>query len=188
LIVERVSDQPFEDFLAERIFEPLGMEHTQIVDRFPPEVSGAALSQVDPSAPQDFPIQVVGPGGQYSSIEDLMRWEAELRNVTLISPESLQLAQTPYVATEGSCGYGYAWQLCEYEGWPADMYHTGLRNGFQSMLYRAPSEGLAVIMVSNGSLEYANRALGFNVAYLYLEGEVWTELDAPCPDEFCDFR
>jgi CubicO group peptidase (beta-lactamase class C family) len=188
LIVERVSDQAFQDFMVQRIFEPLAMEHSQIVDRFPPEVDGAALSQVDPSAPPDLPERVVGSAGQYSSIEDLMRWEDELRNVTLISPESLQLALTPYVTTIETCEYGYAWQICERQGWPADVYHTGLRNGFQSMLYRAPSEGLAVIMVSNGGLENAYRMLGFNVAYLYLAGEIWREFDAPCESEFCELR
>ena len=192
LIVERVSDQAFEDFMAERVFEPLAMQHSQIVDRFPPEVGGAALSQLDtpppPGLPPDLPRRAVGFAGQYSSIEDLVRWEAELRDVTLISPESLELALSPLTGAPEPCGYGYGWVSCEYEGWPADVYHTGKWSGFESIFYDAPSEGLSVVMVSNGYLEKPYRALGYNVAYLYLEGEIWKELDEPCVGDFCDVR
>jgi CubicO group peptidase (beta-lactamase class C family) len=189
LIVERASDQAFEDFLAERVFEPLAMQHSQIVDRFPPEVSGAALSKLDPSVgPPDLPRRAVGFSGQYSSIDDLMRWEVELRDATLISSESLELALSPLTGPPEPCGYGYGWVSCEYEGWPADVYHTGKWSGFEAMFYRAPSEGLLVVMVSNGYLEKPYRALGYNVAHLYLEGEIWKDLDEPCEGDFCDLR
>lgn len=189
LIVERASDQSFEDFMAERVFEPLAMQHSQIVDRFPPEVSGAALSRLDPSVqPPDLPRRATGWAGQYSSVDDLMRWGVELRDVTLISPESLQLALSPLTGAPEPCGYGYGWVSCEYEGWPADVFHIGKLSGFESIFYRAPSEGLIVVMVSNGYLEKPYRALGYNVAHLYLEGEIWKELDEPCEGDFCDVR
>ncbi len=179
LLVERVAEQAFEDFMDERIFDPLGMENSEVVPRFPPDVDGGAWSYLG-SQPLTFPSRATGATQQYSSIEDLERWEAELRDPTLVSSETLELALTGHVARGDGCDYGYGWVICEEdEAWPYNQGHNGFIHGFRAMFFRVPSHGLAVMMASNGAFEGAYRAFMWNVAYLYLEGEIWQENVAP---------
>jgi CubicO group peptidase (beta-lactamase class C family) len=172
LLVERVAEQPFEDFMDERIFDPLGMENSEVVPRFPPDVEGGAVSYLG-TQPLMFPSRAVGSTQQYSSMADLERWEAELRDPTLVSPATLELALTGHVASGGGCDYGYGWAICEENGtWPYNQNHTGWTQGFRTMFFRVPSNGLAVVMASNGAFEGAYQAFMWNVARLYLEGEI----------------
>ena len=79
LVVERASGMSFRKFAARRIFEPLGMQHTQFIANHGSLVPNQALGYVD--GPNGFQISgsgsdVVGDGGAYSTIEDLARWDA----------------------------------------------------------------------------------------------------------------
>ena len=69
MIVERVSGQKYIDFLAERIFRPLGMDHTgESVG-----MSGRVAEFYDPDG-KKYPREVVGvlgAGGLSSTAEDL---------------------------------------------------------------------------------------------------------------------
>jgi CubicO group peptidase (beta-lactamase class C family) len=179
LVVERVAEQPFERFMKERIFNPLGMESSEVVPHWPPDVEGGAVSYLG-SMPLTFPSRATGATQQYSSIRDLERWEAELRDPTLVSTETLELGLTGHVARNDGCEYGYGWVICEDNGaWPYHQNHNGLIHGFRTMFFRVPSHGLAVMMASNGAFEGAYLALMWNVARLYLEGVIWQENTAP---------
>ena len=148
LLVERVAEQPFERFVDDRIFGPLGMESSEVVPRYPPDVEGGAFSYLG-SLQLTFPSRATGATQQYSSLKDLERWESELRNPTLVSPETLDLMWTGYVLQGDGCEYGYAWVICEenepWASWPPSQNHNGFIHGFRTMFFRVPSAGLAVM-------------------------------------------
>jgi CubicO group peptidase (beta-lactamase class C family) len=107
VLVARVSGRPLPDFLAERIFEPLGMPDTGFhvpadkLDRLPPY---HALPQmpVDDDLWKKPPLFPSGSGGLVSTLADLHRFGRMLlaQGGGLLSPESVRLMTTDHLTPE----------------------------------------------------------------------------------------
>ena len=148
LMVERRSGQSFPDFLATRIFSPLGMERTvAFVDgvnsvpnrAFGYVVDGDSVSFRDQSSTS----AVLGDGGIYSSIAELQRWDAALDTDRLL-PDSLRTL----MVTPGREDYGFGWRIDTFSG-HRRYGHTGSTSGFRNVIHRYPDLGLSVIILTN---------------------------------------
>ncbi len=171
LIVARVSGRPFDEFLRERIFEPLGMNSTvafvngknTVPNRtFGYSRKGEGFVETDQSATS----ATLGDGGVYSNLADLAKWDAALERHTLLSAGEMAAALTAVKLADGSqphwpttpgddnlnpgrpVSYGFGWFLDPYEG-RARMWHTGTTVGFHSAIERFTAEKLTVIVLCN---------------------------------------
>jgi len=79
LVVKNVAQRNLNEFAQERIFLPLGMKST----RFQHDHTAAVPEKVTGYLPRrggwdvaNSPLDVVGDGGLYSSVEDMLRWTA----------------------------------------------------------------------------------------------------------------
>jgi CubicO group peptidase (beta-lactamase class C family) len=172
VIVAKVSGQPYGVFLRTRIFSPLGMNHTIVFQKGTNEVANrafghswenGAFKETDQSATS----ATLGDGGIYSSLEDLMRWDAALGHHTLLSEKEFQPALTPVKLSDGSAprwpaepggdnlhpgkavAYGFGWFLDPYQGHERS-WHTGSTMGFRTVIERFAGGGaLSVIILSN---------------------------------------
>lgn len=186
LIVEKVSGQPFPEFLRRNIFAPLGMQHTRLNLRLqrtaPPDWRRAfgysrragAWERTD----QSLTSYVLGDGGIYSSIEDLARWEKELSSPRLLRRETLAQAMTATTSArplredraaaeaDSGLGYGFGWYVGTYRGLPV-VWHGGSTVGFRTHILRVPGDRLTVILLTNRN-EGDVAALARRVADLYL--------------------
>jgi CubicO group peptidase (beta-lactamase class C family) len=116
LLVEKLSGQSFAEFLAENIFQPLGMNNTLAFQEGISEVRHRAFGDtVDENgvtfADQSAFSAVLGDGGIYSSLDDLLKWDQALYTDRLLSDVSRQLAFTP-----GLNNYGFGWWIDELDG------------------------------------------------------------------------
>jgi CubicO group peptidase (beta-lactamase class C family) len=111
-LVEKLSGQPFADFLRERIFEPLGMNDTaffvpqnklsRLATVYQLTAQGLAPMPRDPdvSTPPGFPS---GGGGLYSTGGDYLRFaqmlanRGELNGVRILAPSSVALMTSNHV-------------------------------------------------------------------------------------------
>ncbi|CAF4183439.1 unnamed protein product [Rotaria magnacalcarata] len=150
LIVERASGKRFADFLYERIFLPLEMHGTIAFENGNSTVMHRAFGYSDISSSwtrtdQDQTSAVLGDGGIYSSIDDLLKWDAALYDNRLLNPESLRLMFTPVTMTdEPGVQYGIGWKIT------GDMiWHSGSTIGFRNVILRFPMRGLTVIVLTN---------------------------------------
>jgi CubicO group peptidase (beta-lactamase class C family) len=150
LIVERASGKRFASFLHERIFSPLGMKHTVAFEDGVSTVSNRAYGyRLTDSAwtrrDQSSTSAVLGDGGIYSSIDDLMKWDESLYDARLLSDESRRLAFSPHVATDKEdVSYGFGWRITGETLW-----HSGETTGFRNVIVRYPSRHLSVIILTN---------------------------------------
>ena len=180
MIVERVSGERFEDFLAQRIFGPLGMSHSvafvQQRNQIPNRAFGYRRQKSDERwqfSDQSPTSAVLGDGGIYSSIEDLARWDLALINHTLVDQNEMRPAFTP-AKVEGvklpdgtPAAYGFGWFLNPYKGHKR-MWHYGDTSGFQTAIQRFPDEKLTVIVLANRT-DLDIPGLALRVAELYLK-------------------
>lgn len=158
LIVERTSGQSFAQFLAERIFQPLGMKTAAVRDRpetviagraigYRPDRQGGGWTENDDHAAN----WIVGAGGVYASVEDLLLWDQALDSHRLVSREILSQAHSPAKLNDGqTSNYGFGWALADRVGHPA-VHHNGSWVGFRTAMARFPQQRLTVIVLSNAS-------------------------------------
>ena len=180
MVVEKLSGKPFGSFLDERIFAPLKMDHTVAYEKGKNEVAKRAFGNTKSDAgwketDQSSTSATLGDGGIYTSLEDMAKWDAALREHTLLSESDMQVALTP-VTIEGKATtepdgkpvtYGFGWFLDSYKGHPR-MWHYGETVGFRSTIQRFPKNGLTVIVLAN-RVDLVPAEYALQVVDLYLQ-------------------
>lgn len=150
LVVERASGKTFAEFLAARIFRPLGMAgtvaHQDGISTVAQRAYGYTRSGKGWQRTDQSPTSaVLGDGGIYSSIADLARWDAALYDDRLLGEASRRLAFAPAIASDDpEVAYGYGWRISGGQLW-----HSGESIGFRNVLVRWPRERLTVVVLSN---------------------------------------
>jgi CubicO group peptidase (beta-lactamase class C family) len=180
LVVEKASGLPFRRFLRDRIFAPLGMDGTVAYERGTNEVRDRAFGHSFENGAwretdQSPTSATLGDGGVYSSLRDMARWDAALRDRTSLNAAELELAMTPVVVPkdppaepDGSpAAYGFGWFLNPWKG-HARAWHYGETVGFRSAIERFVEDGVTVVVLCNrGDADAA--ALALKAAEPYLE-------------------
>ncbi len=182
-LVARVSGQPFSEFVDERIFTPLGMTRS-----FVPDYAGSWPSGPDDTLPQidnraighsragdGFEVDddhmlnsIVGAGGVFSTVTDLLRWDQALYTDRLVSHATLDEAFTSGVLNDGSeFGYGFGWGVDSHRG-HRRISHGGAWVGFRTVIVRYPEIRLTVIVLTNLSMRNPN-ALADELAVSFFE-------------------
>jgi CubicO group peptidase (beta-lactamase class C family) len=151
LIVERVSGMDLADFMKQRIFQPLGMDHTLMYEHDRgPQVPDRAYGYSENDGKwtrtdQDVTSATRGDGGIYSNIDDLAKWDAALYTDKLLDADSRRLAFTPKdPLADPDVDYGFGWRLSGDTVW-----HSGESIGFRNVIVRWPGQHLTVIILSN---------------------------------------
>src|SRR5882724_7021266 len=172
IIVARASGKSYGEFLRQRIFVPVKMNHTVAYQKGKNEVSNRAFGHskekgLFKETDQSSTSATLGDGGIYSNLEDLARWDDALRNHTLLTEKEFQPALTPVKLNDGSeprwplepnddnlhpgkpVSYGFGWFLDPCQGHPR-MWHTGTTMGFRTVIERfTEGAGLTVIILCN---------------------------------------
>lgn len=180
LIVEKISGQPFPEFLKKRIFERLGMEKTVAYVRGRTEVSNRAFGHSKRNGQwletdQSPTSATLGDGGIYSSLEDLRKWDDAWRSNKLLREEEIKLALTPVIVPgrgpiepDGTAAaYGFGWFLNPWKGYRR-IWHYGETRGFRTAIHRFPDENLTVIVLAN-RFDLDASSLALKVAEFYLK-------------------
>lgn len=178
MIVEKVSGKPFGQFLHDRIFVPLKMSHTLAYEKGKNEVPHRAYGHTREKdgwreTDQSPTSAVLGDGGIYTSIDDLVKWDRALREHTLLSASEMQPALAPVQPTGGPAkfdngtpvSYGFGWFLDPYKGHKR-MSHDGSTIGFRTTIQHFPDDNLTVIVLANRQ-DVNPAGLALKVADLY---------------------
>ncbi len=153
IIVGRVSGMSFAEFSSKRIFEPLGLEHTQWRDDYRRIVKGrsaAYTALADGTFEINRPTEYVhGNGGILTTVGDLLTWNQALTTGRLGGREFVALMHETGRLNDGSdIVYAGGLRVAESVGVPA-VSHTGSTAGYRAFTARYPDQGIAVAMLCN---------------------------------------
>jgi CubicO group peptidase (beta-lactamase class C family) len=171
-IIEKISGQPYEQFVQQHIFEPLGMRQSYYdhPTRIIPRRAAGYQKGPDGYANAEYlsMTQPYAAGALASTIDDLALWERALIGGTLLRPETLERAWTPYRLVDGSLtDYGYGWGIGEWQG-RRTMEHSGGIHGFATYALRMPSEGVFVALLSNNPGSVSTELVVLKIAALLI--------------------
>lgn len=167
LVIERIADQPLEDVLRTRIFEPVGMPGTLLRhdDReFVP--NSATLHLYRPGGKFEKVINGTvcsGAGGIASTIDDMLCWMAHMATPQIGSAATWSALQTPQMLANGT-STNYALGLIRHEHRGIDtLWHSGGVLGGNAQMLKAPELGLDIVIITNrddvSSVALANKVL-----------------------------
>jgi CubicO group peptidase (beta-lactamase class C family) len=178
-IVEIVSGKPYDAFLRERIFVPLGMNDTGFVvpadkqSRMLPFLRRNPQGQwtVNPPPPITSDVYFSGATGLISSAHDYARFEqmllngGELDGKRLLAPRTVELMRTNQVGdlyhgmrgNESGMGYGLGVSVTLDETravWPRSNGSAGWYGAFGTLTWNDPREGIVgVLMIQQPSTQ-----------------------------------
>lgn len=158
-IVESVSGMHFEDFVEERIFEPLGMNDSFVYNM---RNDTAVSLYVEKGVPgyyhrgwrwremtNEYLNGVMGDKNIYTSVEDLYKYDRALDNFTLlpdsIISESFERGSPKYWKRKNN--YGFGWRI--KENMDSTVFHFGWWKGFRTFYIRDMKHQKTLIVLSN---------------------------------------
>lgn len=159
-IVEDVTGMPYARYLRDRIFEPLGMEHSDVFrsERVAPQLAtGYELRARGAERLPDLDLIPVPGGGVFSSTRDMAAYAAALlggganEHGRVLQPGTLASMFEPHYQPDPRiAGMGLAFFRANLGGHLV-VEHDGIRPGFDSQLLVAPDDGVGVIAFANGA-------------------------------------
>jgi D-alanyl-D-alanine carboxypeptidase len=168
-IIARTSGKPWDVFLGERVFAPLGMSSTRATtttDLVPNRARGYVWQNGRyVNAPEYVALR---PSGAFlSTVLDLAQWDAALYGDRVLAKESRDAMWTPVRLSDGTTfGYGFGWRIDSLAG-HRRTHHGGTLPGFSAGIVRYPDDSLTVIVLTNGNGVNADN-LAFEVGGIYL--------------------
>jgi len=159
--IERISGQSFEDFLYERVFEPIGMYQSAVrrTDRhLLPNSASAHMTDLEGRFQRNddlniFTTELAGDGGVVSTVDDMLLWLRNMDKKLVGTEKSWQLITTSQRLTNGTpTHYGLGLVTGRYRGLDI-LYHAGGGTGTNAHLVTVPSAQVDVVcMVNNHNL------------------------------------
>ncbi|KAA6447671.1 serine hydrolase domain-containing protein [Bacillus swezeyi] len=163
-IIEKVSGQPYEQYMEEHIFHPLGLSHTYAGRQ---ALNGEELSEgfkigfFKSRAYQAPDYRGNTPAGYIMTDgEDLAKWlQYQLLNKNNDDDiqKWIEKSHKPNVETkteESDVYYGFGWSVKQKNGRTKEIFHAGSNPNFSSFLIIRPKEKTAVGILANMNSAY----------------------------------
>lgn len=173
LVIQRVSGEPWEQFLKERLWQPIGMDTVATRAALPRNSSRAQPYELIDGKVRRVnhslrPQVSDAAGSAWSTLDDMILWaqfllrdgitkdgrrllsqkamETMFRPQQLIDPKHYY--PTASLTHPNWISYGLGWYQQDFQGQKID-YHTGSLNGAVAMLGLDRARGLAIVVMAN---------------------------------------
>jgi CubicO group peptidase (beta-lactamase class C family) len=154
ILIHKVCGKFYGDFLQERVFQPLGMSNTRIINEAEIIANRAAGYQLVKGEikNQDWvspTLNTTADGALYFNTLDLTKWDAALYTEKLLKKSSLNEMWTPVRLKDGTTfPYGFGWTVNQHNGHQR-VEHAGGWQGFAAHIARYIDDRLTVIVLTN---------------------------------------
>lgn len=169
-VVKRITGQPLREFAQQRLFAPLGMTHTRIVD----DHSAIVADKAEGYDGTDGTFvrlmsngEQTGDAGVQTTLEDLATWDRNFYDGKVGGNWMIEQLQTRGRLNDGqTIPYARGIVVDSYRGLRA-VAHSGSRAGFKAYFLRFPGQRVSAIALCNVASAQPGRLLRA-VADIYL--------------------
>jgi CubicO group peptidase (beta-lactamase class C family) len=166
LMIEKISGQPYFDYVRQHVFVPVGMTGTDFLalDDVVSYVAEGYVPVKDENEhiigwKKNYYFTTAGPaadGGVTSTLEDLARFARALRQGQLVSSELARAMVSPQVVEDPDNHLGFQWRygfgcfvLLDGTGQVVRWGHTGEEDGISCRLWHYPQQEVDVVILGN---------------------------------------
>jgi CubicO group peptidase (beta-lactamase class C family) len=192
LAVASAADQPWQDFVQKRLFDPLGMTESCFTSTAAAKVADRAVGHRlnhlgRPEIVDYYPMPVPNPAGSiHSTARDLSKWlifqlgDGRADGKRLVSAANLAETHSPQmvIRLEGierdmqpdtvQMTYGMGWVLQDYRG-VGLCSHAGAIDGFRVHFTLIPEKKIGIVLLNNLQHTRMNQALSNSLVDLLLD-------------------
>ena len=158
-IIEVVSGEPYEQFMQERLFQPLGMtdttffpndeQLTRLADSYQATPDGKGLHQIN-IGQLSYPLNSshrypMPAGGLFSTADDVVKFcqmilnDGDYQGTRYLSHKSIELMTTDQIPPSTGGAYGFGWMFA-----PGNFYHEG---AFNTRMTIEPDPGIVEVFL-----------------------------------------
>ncbi len=153
LLIEKVSEQSYEEFLRNTIFIPLGMKQTRLIsyrDIITSRVNGYTFENGKFYNARTFDLDEFSNGGIISNVEDMIKMHIGLTTEKLLNKATLALMCSKTQLKNGEMiNYGLGIGLTSFKNQKRYGHNGGGGLGFSTSLTHFPEKNLTVVVLSN---------------------------------------
>jgi len=159
LIIEKVTGEKWQQFIAKTIFKPAGMQTSTITDGPHPEtgvshgyVTNPAGSFDELDYGEEPTFAAAGNGGVWSSVEELWKYEQAIQQIKFLDSTWINESRTAWAFTEWKDSIpqrlGLSWFITKEMGQHM-IGHTGSQGGFISDYCWLPEHKIFYVLLCN---------------------------------------
>ena len=154
LIVEKVTNMSFQEFVKQNIFQPLDMDDTYFLEPNNFKQADRALSHDNFGNIWEIPLFVKGDGGMVSTTDDLYKWYKGLTSNRIISDSTFEKAIQSNITTKGdTTNYGYGFETFPTKHGLNIAGHRGGLGGTGVYFVFEPSGDNFIITMTNNNCQ-----------------------------------
>lgn len=164
-VIKEVSGKSWEEFVKEKILDPLDMENTTTTNHGFDKRSNVAYPHLEGKVMDFIDYDNAGPAATInSSVNDLLKWVqlmlqkgawndtvvfSENQYYTMVSPQTiLPAGKAEKTGGKHFSAYGLGWFLYDYHGMKV-IHHSGGVPGFHAKVLFVPEDSLGFVILSN---------------------------------------
>jgi CubicO group peptidase (beta-lactamase class C family) len=154
-IVERITEQDFDAFVKENIFDHLGMCNTLVFNPRKDTISCRKINSYywdgkeHKTVSSDYRNGIMGDKGVFSTAKDLYLFMQGFHAGLLFDTETKKQTLSKFVLNNGSeVEYARGWRIRNYDGIPVFL-HYGYWNSFRTGLLHFPDSKTTFVILNN---------------------------------------
>jgi CubicO group peptidase (beta-lactamase class C family) len=180
LVISRVSDMQFSDFVTSEILNPAGMNNTTYKKNEDSISKNLAMSNsygIETQEWQPYPYneKLFPSSGVLTNLTDMLMWtkihlgKGTHNYKTILQEKYFNLLVEPHYDTPWGDKIGLSWFLQSYMEIPVVM-HQGQDTGFESIIYLYPSKDISIVVMANRDFSRTGRIVNA-ISEILFEGE-----------------
>jgi len=158
LLVEKLTEMPFKDYIAKQYFKPLNMTKTGYL-RDGMSLAGYKMgnnSKLYYQIQNSLSNAILGDKGIYTTAWDLNKWFVALKEGKVLSEDWVNRMFYPKGFERNTMSYGMGFKLEWSKFKLLKVYHNGLWEGFRNGIAYFPKKDLHIIVLSHTSVKAKN--------------------------------
>ena len=157
-IIEKITGTSYGAFIEEKIFKPLGMNHSRFANNkkiIKNRVSAYSVGNDGYNNARYLnETHIYAAGAIQTTVSDFFKWHQAVHAYTLVKKETMDKAFLRYLLSDGiAVDYGYGWKLGYLYESPT-FWHGGGIEGYGTMEIYLPKEDVFVVIFTNCDCTY----------------------------------
>jgi CubicO group peptidase (beta-lactamase class C family) len=149
-IIEKVSGISFPEYMKQKFFGPLQMQHTYVFTLKDTLTATPSFTHDGNYWQYDFLDATYGDKNIYTTPQDLLKWDQSLYTDQVLQPNLLDSAFAPYSFEKPSVhNYGLGWRMQLLPNGKKVIYHFGKWHGSNAAFARLMDEKVTIIILGN---------------------------------------